>query len=50
VENAQFTPSIFNLNDGLPRIKLLCGADLLGSFAKPGLWKPEDVSIFGVLF
>lgn len=24
-------------------IKLLCGADLLESFAKPGLWKDEDI-------
>ena len=26
------------------RIKLLCGADLLESFATPGLWDPDDVS------
>lgn len=26
------------------QIKLLCGADLLESFATPGLWDPEDVS------
>lgn len=25
-------------------VKLLCGADLLESFARPGLWKDEDVS------
>lgn len=24
-------------------VKLLCGADLLESFAVPGLWKEEDV-------
>ncbi|KAK7070777.1 Nicotinamide/nicotinic acid mononucleotide adenylyltransferase 1 [Halocaridina rubra] len=24
-------------------VKLLCGADLLESFAKPGLWKEEDI-------
>ncbi|XP_066966755.1 nicotinamide/nicotinic acid mononucleotide adenylyltransferase 1 isoform X5 [Macrobrachium rosenbergii] len=24
-------------------VKLLCGADLLESFAKPGLWKDEDI-------
>lgn len=24
-------------------VKLLCGADLLESFAVPGLWKNEDV-------
>lgn len=28
------------------QIKLLCGADLLESFAKPGLWADEDVSSF----
>lgn len=26
------------------QIKLLCGADLLESFATPGLWDPDDVS------
>lgn len=25
-------------------VKLLCGADLLESFAVPGLWNEEDVS------
>lgn len=25
-------------------VKLLCGADLLESFATPGLWSDEDVS------
>jgi nicotinamide mononucleotide adenylyltransferase len=25
-------------------IRLLCGADLLESFAIPGLWKDDDVS------
>lgn len=24
-------------------LKLLCGADLIESFAVPGLWKDEDV-------
>ena len=27
----------------VPHIKLLCGGDLLESFAVPGLWKEEDV-------
>ena len=27
-----------------PQVKLLCGADLLESFATPGLWKDQDVS------
>jgi len=26
-------------------VRLLCGADLLESFAIPGLWNKEDVSI-----
>lgn len=26
------------------QLKLLCGADLLESFATPGLWAPEDVN------
>jgi len=26
-----------------PQVKLLCGADLLESFATPGLWKDEDI-------
>lgn len=26
-------------------VKLLCGADLLESFATPGLWSDDDVSI-----
>ncbi|KAH9524928.1 Nicotinamide/nicotinic acid mononucleotide adenylyltransferase 1 [Bulinus truncatus] len=29
--------------DQNPCIKLLCGADLLESFAVPGLWAPEDI-------
>lgn len=28
------------------KIKLLCGADLLESFATPGLWDPDDVSSY----
>lgn len=27
------------------QIKLLCGADLLESFATPGLWDSDDVSV-----
>lgn len=30
--------------DGPLELKLLCGADLLESFAVPGLWKDEDVT------
>lgn len=40
------------VND-VPALKLLCGADLIQSFAKPGLWKREDleeiVSRFGLV-
>ena len=28
------------------QVKLLCGADLLESFATPGLWMEEDVSSY----
>lgn len=35
-----------NMNEGPIQLKLLCGADLLESFAVPGLWKPEDVCCF----
>lgn len=28
----------------VPRVKLLCGADLLESFGVPDLWKPEDIA------
>ncbi len=31
---------------GQEKIKLLCGADLLESFATPGLWSPEDVCVY----
>ena len=30
-------------------LKLLCGADLLESFATPGLWKDIEVSYISVL-
>ncbi|XP_063173441.1 nicotinamide/nicotinic acid mononucleotide adenylyltransferase 1 [Candoia aspera] len=28
---------------GVPQLKLLCGTDVLESFAVPSLWKPEDI-------
>ena len=43
--------NIRNLNEnsattaGPLQVKLLCGADMLESFAVPGLWKEEDVSV-----
>jgi hypothetical protein len=33
-----------NGDTGRVTVKLLCGADLLESFATPGLWSEEDVS------
>lgn len=30
-------------------VKLLCGADLLESFAVPKLWKDEDVSAWSIM-
>lgn len=40
------TPWLTHLSTSADQVsvKLLCGADLLESFAKPGLWKDEDVS------
>ena len=32
-------------NKDVPHVKLLCGGDLLESFAVPGLWKEEDVGL-----
>lgn len=32
------------------QVKLLCGADLLESFATPGLWEQEDVSCLFIAF
>ncbi|XP_062046387.1 nicotinamide/nicotinic acid mononucleotide adenylyltransferase 1 isoform X1 [Lepus europaeus] len=29
---------------GVPKVKLLCGADLLESFGVPNLWKSEDIA------
>ena len=31
-------------SSGQAQLKFLCGADLLESFATPGLWKAKDVS------
>ena len=37
----------------MPRVLLLCGADLLASLAAPGIWQPEHVQAifedFGVV-
>ena len=32
-------------NKDVLHVKLLCGGDLLESFAVPGLWKEEDVGL-----
>lgn len=46
----RWIPDVLRNNDtGDPtpvRIKLLCGGDLLESFATPGLWAEQDVSLF----
>lgn len=36
-------PDNVKYQKGPIQIKLLCGADLLESFATPGLWDPDDV-------
>lgn len=42
IENIDLNDS--NQNRAI-NVRLLCGADLLESFAVPGLWNEEDVSI-----
>jgi len=42
IENIDANDSSLN---GTINVRLLCGADLLESFAVPGLWNEEDVSI-----
>lgn len=48
VEDLDWVPeNIGNEIDKSPiQIKLLCGADLLESFGKPGVWDERDVCIF----
>ncbi|XP_055636860.1 nicotinamide/nicotinic acid mononucleotide adenylyltransferase 3 isoform X2 [Toxorhynchites rutilus septentrionalis] len=36
-------PETLKKTSGHVQLKLLCGGDLLESFAKPGLWKDEDI-------
>lgn len=36
--------SVEKKTKGVPKVKLLCGADLLESFSVPNLWKGEDVA------
>lgn len=46
--NVPWLPNNFTATDqgnqGV-QLKFLCGADLLESFAKPGLWKEEDLNV-----
>lgn len=48
-DSPQWFPQKSLLRNDLIKVKLLCGADLLESFAVPGLWKDEDVSLFSLL-
>lgn len=52
-QNANITDSLSQSVEGHLELKLLCGADLLQSFAVPGLWREEDileiVSRFGIV-
>ena len=44
-EEMHYTSCTNNMNLQPVQVKLLCGADLLESFAVPGLWKDEDVRV-----
>lgn len=44
-ESPLWFPQTSLLKNELIKVKLLCGADLLESFAVPGLWKDEDVRV-----
>lgn len=41
---AEWMPPSIGESKSAVQLKLLCGADLLESFAVPGLWNPDDVS------
>ncbi|XP_071792644.1 nicotinamide/nicotinic acid mononucleotide adenylyltransferase 1-like [Asterias amurensis] len=43
-EEMHYTSCTNNMNLQPVQVKLLCGADLLESFAVPGLWKDEDIT------
>lgn len=43
-------PDRINQINGTVQLKLICGADLLESFAVPGLWKEEDVCLFKMIY
>jgi len=42
--NAEWLPELGHHQQGPVTFKLLCGADLLESFAVPGLWNEEDIT------
>lgn len=44
IHNSISSHTLYIYNIGGETVKLLCGADLLESFATPGLWDREDVS------
>lgn len=49
-DTPQWFPKKSSLQNDLIKVKLLCGADLLESFAVPGLWKEEDVRYLFIWF
>lgn len=40
---SNFLPYLLLSPPGLPQLKILCGTDVLESFAVPSLWKAEDI-------
>lgn len=46
-DDLSWIPDDVRFHSGGPvQVKLLCGADMLESFATPGLWMDEDVSSY----
>ncbi|XP_069893415.1 nicotinamide/nicotinic acid mononucleotide adenylyltransferase 1 [Dipodomys merriami] len=43
-QNSNQKKSLEPTPKGVPKVKLLCGADLLESFGVPNLWKSEDIT------
>ncbi|XP_012890892.1 PREDICTED: nicotinamide/nicotinic acid mononucleotide adenylyltransferase 1 isoform X2 [Dipodomys ordii] len=43
-QNSSQKKSLEATPKGVPKVKLLCGADLLESFGVPNLWKSEDIT------
>ena len=42
-ERVEWLPNLGSVDQGPITFKLLCGGDLLESFAVPGLWNEEDL-------